>query len=967
MRSRTVRIHVYNSVVLWLLAQSATRPLMAQASLGAADISGSVRDEQGSPVVDARITLTDDSKAMTRESSSDSSGAYLFPSIGAGMYTIRFAKTGFALYQVNDLSVEIGQRAVRDVVLRVGEVRTTIVVSASGAPALDEESNVIGTVIDSARVTSLPLNGRNFLQLAFLSGGTAQLTAASNTFTTHVGPPGRTIILPATMPYSVGYWLDGVPIRGSRDGELALNISIAAIDQFKVQESFLMPDQGPNPAMVNVVTKSGGNQLHGEVFEFLRNGALDARSFFALTTEDLKQNQFGFGLGGPVWKDHVWFHSFYEGLRQITGFSVAGYSPTAAMFGGNLAEISSTIYDPDTYSQATGQRRAFPGNIIPLSRINPVSTNLSKYYLPGSSLASQPSNVFGHPRNTLNDDQGGLHLDAAISSRQQLFAELFWQNSPVVQPGLYPISGLSYTNQSSLAILKHSWTISPHAVNTARIAFVRSIALGSNQADDQGPSLNSIGVMNAFGNSGISAINVQGFSSFGQATSDVGDRDNTWHLEDAVSYIRGNHSLKFGAQLSYRRGWHSNGNATALGALTFQPTFTAQLIRNAQGQSTPQSNTGNAWADFLLGLPTSGTLSGLPVVQYRATEFQPFVQDTWKITPNLTLNYGLAWYVETPPDPQGSARNLVHGFDPTTGLLTLAALGQVDPKGFATDWNNFAPRVGIAWKPRFLKNPVVRAGAGSYYSEFPWVASDFSLLLGSPIGTGQGFTNVPTNPLPQYQLGKNVFPPLVAAPLDANYAANLPQGSLVTAINPALRSAYVNQWNASIQQTFARDNLAELSYLGASGHRLTYFSDLDQCRPVADLFCNPATRPWPRYSVVAWMDSNGNSSYEALIAKYQHRASRGLNLLFEYTFGKSLTDSWQSSTQPYGQIAIAAVAIRAHRRSTYDNEQSPARFGRFRLAADNIMGLASRRLRIWLWAGGHSLVSSLSRLGSPFF
>jgi len=767
-----------------------------------------VRDERGSPVVDAKITLTDDSKAMMRESSSDSSGGFLFPSISTGSYTLRATKSGFSTYLVNDLTIEIGQRAVLDVTLRVGEIRTAITVSAADTAALDVESNVIGTVIDSARVTSLPLNGRNFLQLGLLDGGAAELNATSNLFSTNVGPPGRTIVLPATMPYSVGYSLDGVPIRGSRDGELALNVSIAAIDQFKVQENFLMPDEGPNPAVVNVATKSGGNQFHGEAFEFFRNSVLDARSFFALTSEDLKQNQFGFALGGPIRKNRVWFHGFYEGLRQITGFSAAGYSPTAAMFAGNLAGTGTTIYDPATYSAATSQRQPFPGNIIPLNRINLVSTNLSRYYLPGSSLASKPGNVFGQPRNTLNDDQGGLRVDAAISNRQQIFAEFFWQNSPAIQPGLYPLTGLLYSNDNNLDILEHSWTVTPHAVNTFRIAFVRALALGSNIAVDQGPILNSVGIVNTFDNRGISTIILQGFSSFGQSTGEVGNRDNTWRLDDGCNYIRGNHSLKFGAGLGYRRGWHSNANATALGSLRFQPIFTAQLIGNVQGQPTPQPNTGNAWGDFLLGLPTSGTLSGLPVVQYRATEFQPFVQDTWKITPNLTLNFGLSWYLETPPDPQGWARNAVHGFDTTTGLLTYAALGQINPKAFATDWNNFAPRAGIAWKPGFLQNTVVRAGAGAYYSQFPWILSQFSLLFGSPIGAGQGFTSVPTNPAPQYQLGNNIFPPLAAAPLDGNYASNLPRGSLASAINPALRTAYVNQWNVSIQKTFARASLA---------------------------------------------------------------------------------------------------------------------------------------------------------------
>ncbi len=895
---------VLYTTILWCLLTGFC-PLMAQATLGSSALAGTVRDERGSPVTEAKISLTDNSKGMTRGASSDSSGVFLFPSIGAGTYTVRIEKTGFSIYLLNDLAVEVGERAVLDVSLQVGQARTSITVSAADAAILDTESNVIGTVIDSKRVSDLPLNGRNFLQLGLLDGAAGIVSSASTAFAPNVGSPGRTITLPGTMPYSVGYFLDGIPIRGSRDGELAVNISIAAIDQFKVQESFLMPDQGLNAAAVNVATKSGGKQFHGEAFEFLRNGDMDARSFFALSGEDLKQNQFGFALGGPVRKNRIWFHGFYEGLRQISGFSAAGYSPTAAMFAGNPAETDLLIYDPATYTAATGTRQPFPDSAIPASRINTVSANLAKYYLPGSSLASLPNNVYGNPRNTLNDNQGGLRVDAEISSRQQIFGEFFLQNSPSVQAGLYPLSGLLYSDKAEVAILQHTWTVGPYAVNTARIAFVRTIAVGGNQA--QNPILDSVGIVNTFDTRGISGINLQGYSSFGRSNGDVGNRDNTWHIDDGFSYVRGSHNFKFGAGLGYRRGWHANANANALGTLTFQPTFTAQLTSNVQGQFVPQANTGNSWADFLLGLPTSGTLSGLPVVQYRATQFQPYLQDTWKITRNLTLNYGLSWYLETPPDPQGWARNAVHGFDVQTGLLTYAVLGQINPKAFATDWNNFAPRVALAWKPGLLKNMVVRLAAGTYYSEYPWWPSQYAVSFGTPIGTGQGFSSVPTNPVPVYKLGENVFPPLPIAPLNASYAANLPPGTLVVAIQPDLRTAYANQWNFSIQQLLARSDVLEVSYLGSSAHRLLTLTDLDECRPASNLFCDPATRPWPRYGLVALADSNGNASYEGLITKYQHRTTRGLNLLIEYSFGEALTDAWQFSTAPSAEIANCRV------------------------------------------------------------
>jgi hypothetical protein len=898
---------MYAIVLSALVSLLGIQPALAQATLGNAAVAGTVLDEHGLPVADATITLTDSRKSMARKSFSDSTGAFLFPSISAGTYTIQVGKVGFSSYFVSNLEVEVGQRAFVNVPLQVGEIRTVVTVSAIDGARLDTESNVVGTVIDSERVADLPLNGRYFAQLGLLSGGALEPNSANNFFSPNVGPPERVVVLPGTLPYSVGYYLDGVPIRGSRDGELALNVSIAAIDQFKVEKSFLPPDQGPNAAVVNVVRKSGGNQFHGEVFEFFRNGALDARSFFSLSAEDLKQNQFGFAFGGPIKKDRIWFHSFYEGLRQITGFSAAGYSPTAAMFAGNVRETALPVYDPATYSTVLGQRQPFPGDQIPPNRINPVSAKLLKYYLPGLSLASQPSNIYGNPRNTMTDNQWGIRVDTAISTRQLLFVEMFLQSSPAVLPSLYPLSGLSYANQADVATGQHTVTVSPHVVNTLRGSFLRAIALGENQARDEGPSTSSLGIMNAFGQNGITGININGFSSFGRSNGDVGNHDNSWRLDEALDYIRGSHSFKVGAGIAYRIGWHANANSNALGTLNFLSTFTAQLTPNASAQLVPQANTGSAWADFLLGLPTNGTLGGLPEVQYRATQFLPFIEDTWKITRNLVLNYGLSWYLETPPNPQGWARNSVHGFDPQAGLLTYAALGQIDPKGFATDWNNIAPRVGIAWHPSVLKNTVVRGAFGTYFSELPWVASQFDLLLGSPIGTGQGFSTLPSNPIPQYELGKNVFPPLAAAPLDSSYALTRPPGTLASQIAPSLGTGYVNQWNFSLQQELTPRDFLEFSYLGSSGHRLLTLADMDQCRPVSSLYCDPATKPWPRYGALLTMDSSGNSSYEGLITKYQRHSNRGLNLLFEYTFAKALTDAWQSTLTPSTQITVCRI------------------------------------------------------------
>jgi len=317
----------------------------------------------------------------------------------------------------------------------------------------------------------------------------------------------------------------------------------------------------------------------------------------------------------------------------------------------------------------------------------------------------------------------------------------------------------------------------------------------------------------------------------------------------------------------------------------------------------PQANTGNSFADFLLGIPTYGQVQGLPVVQYRGTQSNLFAQDTWRLTPKLTLNYGLSWYVETPPDPQGWARKAVHGFDPVSGLLTYAALGQLDPKATSTDLNNFAPRFGLAWQSGFLRGAVIRAGAGIYYAQYPWIVAQFPIIFSPPFTGGEVFANPQNNPMPTYVLGENIFPAELIAVLTTTYAKNLPAGTQASALDPNLRTGYISQWNFSIQKGLGKSDSIEWTYMGSSGHRLLYYTDLSQCRPTPDLYCSAAAKPWPRYNLLVWIDSSGNSSYEGLIAKYDHRMAGGLNLRFEYALAKALTDAWQSSQTSSNQIS----------------------------------------------------------------
>src|SRR4051794_34474181 len=298
-------------------------PLFGYASLGPGGVGGIVRDPSGNPVPGAKIVLTEKSKHLAHTSQTDDAGSFLFPWVLAGDYEVYVEKEGFRSYQVDHLSVAVGETAKLPITLAVGDVRTVIAVSAPSNTELDSESNTLGAVIDSQRVHTLPLNGRNFLELALLAGGAAEISPANTLSSGNVGPPAREIVLPGTLPQSTGYSLNGFNLSGSRDGELVAGLSLAVIDQFKVEESFLMPDQGLGAASINVVTRTGSNQFHGQATEFLRNRHLDARSFFATAPEDLKRNQFGVALGGPIWPNRMWFYGIYEGTRELTAFNAA--------------------------------------------------------------------------------------------------------------------------------------------------------------------------------------------------------------------------------------------------------------------------------------------------------------------------------------------------------------------------------------------------------------------------------------------------------------------------------------------------------------------------------------------------------------------------------------------------------------------------------------------------------------------
>src|SRR4051794_23178261 len=707
----------------------------AQTSLGTSSLGGTVTDSSGASVQGAEIQLTDLDRNIKRQAMTSESGTYVVNGLPAGRFTLQVMKQGFDTANYNDLSIEVGQRATVDVSLKIGGTTQTIDVKGE-TPLLETDSNALGAVIDNRRVEQLPLNGRNFLQLAVLSGGveTPPSGAPADRASAQTGHSARTINIGGNFESETTYLVDGIATRGSRLGESSLNVSVADIDQFKLQLNFFMPDQGPNPGIVNVVTKSGTNALHGEAFEFVRNGAMDARNFFSPRPEQLQRNQFGFAVGGPVvipklidGRNELWFHAHYEGTRQIQKFTNSAYTPTAAMFSGNLSAVPQTIYNPFSYAPSTGRRSPFPNNQIPATLINPVSKGLLAYYLPSSNINQRPSNYFGQPRNTLNDNQYSARIDYAVSSKQTLFAEMMHESSPAVQGSLFPVAGASYPLEAWLGVIQDTLSITPNLVNIARIGYSRSSEFSAGEGEG-GPAISTaLGITNTLDPHGVLGVSLQGYTSFGRSSGPLGDVDNNYQIDDGLNWAHGKHSFQFGAGVRYHRTLQQNANANAIGSVAFQPIYTAQLARSPAGVLAPVANSGNSFADFLLGMPLSGQVVGLPPFHYRYTEFFPYIQDSWKVTRSLTINWGLSWYLSTIPNPQGADANYPHAFNLKTGLLEYAALGQVSPQVIRTDYKDWTPRAGFAWQPSFLKNTVIRAGAGIYYATSALIESQFAM------------------------------------------------------------------------------------------------------------------------------------------------------------------------------------------------------------------------------------------------
>ncbi len=871
-----------------------TACLHAQFVRGA--IIGTVADESGAVIPNAQLALKNLGTNELKNSTSDSSGNFNFPALLPGFYSIEIKQTGFKTRLVSDIKLEVNQTARMDVKLAVGEVAERIEVTAA-AMLLKTDTSEIGHVVTNKQIVELPLNGRDYLQLARLIPGVVPSRAGAT-----AGQKGvsRSVNSVGARDTSVSFLLDGVDTNDVSFQTPSVTPSIDAIEEFKVLQNAYSAEFGRGATQILTALKAGSNQWHGSLFEFNRNDKLASRSFFQPgKPAALKQNQFGGTLGGPVVANQTFFFVNYEGQRVRTGGTGFGFVPSEAYVRGDFSGPGDPrVFDPLTFDAATRLRQQFPNNRIPSSRFSQRAVKITPLFQK-PNFAGRPGQNFAREVAQMNDNnQGNLRIDHRFSGKDSFFVRYSVLDSFRTRYGTIPLTGTLDDIRGQNGALNWVRTLTPSLVNELRIGFNRNSYLTPPEGSiGENPSRDLFGFANtttdpvtSFGLPGISFTG--GFSGLGPGSQFPQNAiTQTWQLVDNVTLVRGPHTLKTGIDFRRTRLTQLVANNDR-GSFNFTGQFTNL-------PATP-AGTGSPIADLLLGFPLTAAAAAGDQLAHMYTElYSAYLQDDWKLTSRLTLNLGLRYEYSTPWREKLNRFTIVD-FDDPRGRLLIAGTSQafvpgqgivdagrsisktiVDP-----DRNNWGPRVGLAFRP--MDRTVVRAGYGIFYDVQEGNEAQF-LRNNAPFFFVQNYSSDPLVP---------------NLPLDTLFPsrASLPSGSIQPFTISTMRSPYVQQWNFNIEREVMRNLLWEVGYVGSKGTHLLRRTNFQQWEGI--LVQDPA-RPtplaqrvrFPNFSptVIIGTENGGSSTFHGLITKIERRYSSGVSFLFSYTYSKAIDDSHSSS------------------------------------------------------------------------
>lgn len=993
-----------------------------------ASLSGRVTDPAGAVVPGVSVTATAAATGASSKAVTGSDGYYSLPALPPGVYALTVDKPGFAPIQERNLQLQVQQAARLDFSLKLGAVTESVDVSSQGQ-VLDTESATLGAVVSSRQVTELPLLGRNPYALALLVPGVRPAVGVNNLPVDQI----------STVSFNINgqrstaneFLLDGAPNSAAAQNQPVINATPDLVQEFKVETSNYSAEFGRAAGGVfNVVTRSGANRFHGGVYEFFRNNALNANDFFAnrggVAIAPFRYNQFGGTVGGPVWIPNVYngrnktfFFASVEIVRFIQGVTFTGTVPVPRQLLGDFSNTRNAagqlvvIYDPNTTVQngSAYSRTSFPGNIIPPSRIDAVARNIASY-MPAPSgagaLYTGAGNFVRNDSNLIDKNSESYRLDHYFSSKNRMFARYSFDNTPWTRAGAYgsnpasPSAGPQTFDRSN-AVVEDDHTLTPSFLLTMRYSFTRL----KNNRTPFSPNfdLSTLGFP-----SGLRAqlppasfpnIAITGFSVTSSvanvitggllgATDNIHLADNTHALQATATKVMGPHEIRFGGEFRVIQNNTLQTGAASPG-FTFAPTWT-----QGPNPTLSTSTAGSGLASFLLGIP-GGSAAPAPSLAMQTRYYGAFVQDTYKVTPKLTLSYGLRYEYES---PRTERYNQFSKFDynqapPVNaaglnlhGALYFAGVGGSPREDSNPDRNNFAPRLGVAY--RMNGKTVIRTGAGLFYSN-NWGAGSGSTGFGST-----GFTAATTivssvnGVNPTVSLG-NPFPNGIVKPSGSSLGAATQLGQAINFYAGSV-TPYAANWNFSVQRELPWNVLLETGYTGSRGLKLQIDNQINTLTganlalgaalrdtvanpffgQIANGILAPATvsraqllRPYPQFDSVNALQSNiANSSYHALEVKTEKRYSKGLSVMFSYTWSKSI----DLATGAFGGETISSGAIQNFH--NLRNEYAPSGIDQTnRFIANALYELpffSTRKGMVGRWLGGWQLGGIFSAYsGSP--
>jgi outer membrane receptor protein involved in Fe transport len=839
-------------------------------------LNGAVTDPSGGVLAGCNIKVESTSNGTTRSVQTNASGLYSILQLQPGSYTVTAQLQGFKTATA-PVAVAVGTTVTLDFRMELGSVSENVNVSAqSGTVALAQDSHQISTTLASDSLQAIPVNGQNFLSIAATAPGVqSSLDSIQSTDTTFYKTGVNQLVTGGQGLGTVDYLLDGVINLALLSQSENVVPSIESIQEVVVEQNGMSARFG-NPGVVNVVTKSGSNSVHGQAYDFLQNDAFNARNYFAVTVPTLRYNQFGANVGAPIIKNRLFAFFDYSGLRENAPTVVSTLVPTAQERQGNFQADGITIYDPLTYNPTIGTISPFPNDTIPAARISEFATKFLPYFPLPTGPTVNGVNFQENTPNTTTQNQYLGRIDYTPTEKDTIYGEIIDNNAPITSASINgPTFNLLNTFRGVSAFVQDIHTFSPMLLNTARVGYNRSVTYRILQGAGSQDFATYFMLGNIAPNLDQSeppSASISGCCSAGDAFSPQGATQNLFQYSDEVNWTRGPHQFFFGAELDriqFKGGWviWNNGQYNFSGQYTSNHLSGTDLIL------------GPGLADFLLGF-TSSADGGIGDTQgdFREWDTALYFQDNWKINAKLTVNLGLRYQYDQP------SRDIT-GHASVYDLATQTR--RVGP------WNanhlNFSPRLGFAYS----LNPatVLRGGYGIYFSQH--YNNELQFTLANP---------------PNYSLQTPVFPINQLVPVeDAFTGAPGPSGLSPFIMSTSMPTPYTNQWNLNIQRSLGADYLATIAYVGNAGHHLPVRFNPNQ----AAVDSNPANptpvdsrRPYPSVGdFMADFDVSW-SNYNALQASLQKSFTNGLLFLANYTYSRSLNISDTTGGNPENGLYI---------------------------------------------------------------